>query len=232
MIPDSICTLYWILNVERAENTGQDMNFWQRSRFSRHISRDLWIYFFTRGKCFFTWRIYFYSRPSVNYVKDWPDQLFLLPGLEKGFTYRCDQWEIANSSHYSVYSRPFAAWWHPTNQLDSQPVDSRASLLLTSEKAVFATRRNSCYKIEIVLYMEGIFLYRRDRFLQEGNIRLQHKIVFLYKKKTLFLEQDLLIEYHFCVMPTFANHLVKPLIFMIFLIFGIKSKPFKMLLIF
>ena len=37
MIPDSICTLYWILNVGRAENTGQDMNFWQSSRFSRDI---------------------------------------------------------------------------------------------------------------------------------------------------------------------------------------------------
>ena len=37
MFPDSICTLYWILNVGRAENTGQDMNFWQHSRFSRDI---------------------------------------------------------------------------------------------------------------------------------------------------------------------------------------------------
>ena len=29
------------------------------------------------------------TRPSVNYAKDWLDQLFLFPGLEKGFTYGC-----------------------------------------------------------------------------------------------------------------------------------------------
>ena len=27
------------------------------------------------------------KRPSVNYAKDWLDQLFLFPGLEKGFIY-------------------------------------------------------------------------------------------------------------------------------------------------
>ena len=127
MIPDSICTLYWILNVERAENTGQDMNFWQRSRFSRHISRNLWIYFFTRGKCFFTWRIYFHTRSSVNHLEDWLDQFFILPGLEKGFT---SMWSPAT---IIMCVRPFAAWWHPTSQPSNQPVDPRASLLLTSE---------------------------------------------------------------------------------------------------
>ena len=29
------------------------------------------------------------TSPSVNYAKDWLDQLFLFSGLEKGFTYGC-----------------------------------------------------------------------------------------------------------------------------------------------
>ena len=29
------------------------------------------------------------TRLSVNYAKEWLDQLFLFPGLEKGFTYGC-----------------------------------------------------------------------------------------------------------------------------------------------
>ena len=29
------------------------------------------------------------TSPSVKYAKDWLDQLFLFPGLEKGFTYGC-----------------------------------------------------------------------------------------------------------------------------------------------
>ena len=31
------------------------------------------------------------TRPSVNYAKDWLDQLFLFPGLEKSFTYGGDR---------------------------------------------------------------------------------------------------------------------------------------------
>ena len=31
------------------------------------------------------------TRPSVNYAKDWLDQLFLFPGVEKGFTFGCDR---------------------------------------------------------------------------------------------------------------------------------------------
>ena len=30
------------------------------------------------------------TRPSVDYAKDWLDQSFLFPGLEKGFTYDMD----------------------------------------------------------------------------------------------------------------------------------------------
>ena len=59
------------------------------------------------------------KRPSVNYAKDWLGQLFLIPGLipwhEKGIAYGCD--------HYGT--------------VNNQPGDSRASLLLTNEKAVF-----------------------------------------------------------------------------------------------
>ena len=31
------------------------------------------------------------TRPSVNYAKDWLDQLFLFPGLGKGVTCVCDR---------------------------------------------------------------------------------------------------------------------------------------------
>ena len=57
------------------------------------------------------------KRPRVNYAKDWLGQLFRIPGLIPwhDHSYGCD--------HYGAVN----------NQLG----DSRASLLLTNEKAVF-----------------------------------------------------------------------------------------------
>ena len=71
---------------------------------------------------------------SVNYAKDWLDQLFLFPGLEKGFNYGCD--------HYGPVTNHFPVYWAifgmvTTERTNEQPGDPSASLLLTSEKAVF-----------------------------------------------------------------------------------------------
>ena len=41
------------------------------------------------------------TRPSVNYAKDWLDQLFLFPGLEKGFNYGCDHYGPV-TNHFPV----------------------------------------------------------------------------------------------------------------------------------
>ena len=59
------------------------------------------------------------TRPSVNHAKDWLDQLFLFPSLEKGFTYGC----------------VFGHFRRGGEKPNKQPGDPRASLLLTSEKA-------------------------------------------------------------------------------------------------
>ena len=79
------------------------------------------------------------TRPSFNYAKDWLDQLLLIPGLvlsgrEKGITY--------GSGHYGAVNNHFTVYWAifgmVTNKhQNTQPVDPRASELLTSEKAVF-----------------------------------------------------------------------------------------------
>ena len=77
------------------------------------------------------------TRPSVNSAKDWFGQLFLFPGwsgLEKGFNYGCDQQGAVNS-HFPVYMAIFGKV--TTERTTKQPGDPSASLLLTSEKAVF-----------------------------------------------------------------------------------------------
>ena len=79
------------------------------------------------------------TRPSVNYAKDWLDQLLLIPGLvlsgrEKGIAYGSDHYGAINN-HFTVY---WAIFGMVTNKHpNTEPVDPRASELLTSEKAVF-----------------------------------------------------------------------------------------------
>ena len=76
------------------------------------------------------------ARPSVNYAKDWLDQLiFLFPGLV---------WKRFLPSMWSlgVSQQPFSCvlgnFPHgDDNQTNEQPGDPSASRLLTSEKAVF-----------------------------------------------------------------------------------------------
>ena len=117
--------------------------------------------------------------------------------------------------------RPFAAWRHPTtNRLILEQVCS-----WPVRRQCLQKRRNSCFKREIVLYIESIFLYRRDRFLQEENIWLQDKI-FCCKKKILFLERDMLIEYYLFRKPSCEAIDIHD----IFFIFVIISKPlFKLI---
>ena len=58
-----------------------------------------------------------WTRPSVNYAKDWLDQLLLFPGLEKDFTYGCGRWGQLTTILLSI--APFSAWWRTitTNRL-------------------------------------------------------------------------------------------------------------------
>ena len=84
------------------------------------------------------------GRLSVNYAKDWLDQLFLFPGLVwKTFFYlECGHWG-AIQSHFHVNEAIFGMVTNkqPNIQLD----DPSASLLLTSEKAVFCKKsQNMC----------------------------------------------------------------------------------------
>ena len=58
-----------------------------------------------------------WTRPSVNYAKDWLDQLLLFPGLEKDFTYGCGRWGQLTTILQCI--APFSAWWQTitTNQV-------------------------------------------------------------------------------------------------------------------
>ena len=63
------------------------------------------------------------------------DSSFLVcPGLEEGIAYGCDR-KGAINSHFSVYLAIFGMV--SPNQPNKQPGDPKASLLLTSEKALF-----------------------------------------------------------------------------------------------
>ena len=61
------------------------------------------------------------TRPSVNYAKDWLDQLLLIP-LEKGIIYGCDH-------NYGSVNNHFPVLGHFRHGDDNQPGDPRASLL-------------------------------------------------------------------------------------------------------
>ena len=70
-------------------------------------------------------------RPSVHHAKEWLGQLFLIPGLEKCITYGCGHFNNdfpVNQAFFGMLT---------TKRTTKQPGDPSASLLLTSEKAVF-----------------------------------------------------------------------------------------------
>ena len=69
------------------------------------------------------------TRPSVNYAKDWLDQLSIIPGQ----VWSGSPMDVIRSLTIFLGMRQFLARWHQTNQ----PGDPSASLLLTSDKAVF-----------------------------------------------------------------------------------------------
>ena len=69
------------------------------------------------------------TRPSVNYAKDWLGQLFLIPGLEKGYISPMVMITMGQSTAISCVLRHFR---HDDNQPTKQPGDPIASLLLTS----------------------------------------------------------------------------------------------------
>ena len=78
------------------------------------------------------------TRPSVNYAKDWLDHSFLFPGLKKSFTLDViTRWQ---STSIFLCIKPFSAWWWTNEQTNKrtneQLGDPRASLLLSSEKAI------------------------------------------------------------------------------------------------
>ena len=78
------------------------------------------------------------TRPSVNYEKDWLDQLFLFSNLVwsgKGFRFGCDHYGVVNN-HFPVYLAIFGM----VTTDNRQPGDSSVSLPLTSEKAVFCKK--------------------------------------------------------------------------------------------
>ena len=77
------------------------------------------------------------TRPSVNFAKDWLDQLFHIFGLGKGTSYGCDHSRAVNN-HFSVHLAIFGTV--TTKRTTKQLGDPSASLLLTSEKAVFCTK--------------------------------------------------------------------------------------------
>ena len=94
------------------------------------------------------------TRPSVYYAKDWLDQKFVIacdinilwrwPRVVRScqvwkrfLTYGCDH-EGAVHSHF-LCMRPFSGWWQRNTWTPTQPGDPRASLLLTTEKAVYCT---------------------------------------------------------------------------------------------
>ena len=72
--------------------------------------------------------------PSVSQAKDWLDQLFLSPGLEKGFTYVCGRYGAVNN-HFPVYWAIFGMVTNErtNNQVILEQVDQ-------NEKAVFCNR--------------------------------------------------------------------------------------------
>ena len=82
--------------------------------------------------------------PSVNYAKDWLDQLFLIPGLEKGIIHGCHHYGAVNN-HFPVYWAICLVTVTP-NRTNNQLGDSRASLLLTSEKTVFCNFDHTDHK--------------------------------------------------------------------------------------
>ena len=78
---------------------------------------------------------------SVNYAKDWLDQLFLIPGLEKGIIHGCDHYGAVNN-HFPVYWAIFGVV--TPNRTNQQLDDSRAILLC--EKTVFCNFEYDNYK--------------------------------------------------------------------------------------
>ena len=96
-------------------------------------------------------RVKWRTRPSVNYVKDF---LFCIPGLVWKRVSPSDAIIRAQSAAISCIW-PFLAWW----RMNGQPGDPIASLLLTSEKAVFCDVANAQRKSKTIdLHWEPILI--------------------------------------------------------------------------
>ena len=55
------------------------------------------------------------TRPTVNYAKNWLDQLFLLSGLEKENGFILVVFTKGQSTTIFMCIKPFSAWWQPND---------------------------------------------------------------------------------------------------------------------
>ena len=102
---------------------------------------------------------------SDNCVKNWRGQLFLIPGLVWKRVSPLDAILRAQSAAiFCIW--PFSAWW----RTNGQPGDPIASLLLTSEKAVFCDIANAQRKSTGCL--------KKTEFCQIEHLQICHKYFF------------------------------------------------------
>ena len=95
--------------------------------FTAHIQKSLNIFLYKR-KMFLHMENIFSYKIQCQPCKRLAGPIIPLAWSGKGF--HTSMWSPAT---IIMCVRPFAAWWHPTSQPSNQPVDPRASLLLTSE---------------------------------------------------------------------------------------------------
>ena len=111
-------------------------------------------------------RVKWKTRPSVNYVKDWHGQLFLIPGLVwKRMSPLNAIIRATSAAIFCIW--PFSAWW----RTNGQPGDPIASLLLTSEKAVFCDVANAQRKSNTINLQWEPILISQSHFSQGSTTR-------------------------------------------------------------
>ena len=90
-----------------------------------------------------------WTRPNVNYAKDWLNHSFLCPGLvwsQKEFHFGCDHQGAVNN-HFPVY---WGLFRHGDEQPNNQPGDPSASLLLTSVRRQYFAKMPKIDTLDVV----------------------------------------------------------------------------------